>query len=914
MSAWGKGASAVVKEPPKPTSSLASAASSATSKGSSKTTTTAKPAAGGWKTAASSSKDRVAGRGLHSTAASGGRGVTNAGGRGAGHRSGNYASQPSSQKHAHFSKHQDEKQTRASHGPSSLAAAATPHAAASNHSGNSKKRPSMSGSKDKPKPAKLASTKTLDEIVLFLDDTNADTAVVRIPQSHFLACRMKYLEAPREVERKETKADKVGASNDNTAAASDENDVASSSQNNYYWTPHLYAHWTAKDRVELIQAEMQAMNDLQPLAVNNDTRWKPKRVKKKNANDISSSAETGDANVLSPEEEEQIGKAFAILNKLSWTTLDKLTKSFLQALGLTKDSDVKDLVLTKPVISKMMRLLVDKAMLEPHFCELYARFAERLGKAHKSFRRTLLALCQELFNEQDVVATSSGNGAAVAAAADTGNGGGNAASTSSAAALNDSTTSDAREKELDELLARKKSIGLMHFIGELYHVGLIKGDIMIGCLQKLLQPDDEERLDCFCKLMTTIGSRLHDDETEKDEAMQAVWRQVYVMAGIPVPTELAAGKEELTDADKERLKAPSVRVKFLLQDLIELKENNWVHRRKQEKAKSIKEIHKEVLQEEAAQRRMSQQSAVSLASNGSRKSLTMIRSQSTTSVEAIPDEDGFVNVAKPKKNASRRSSLEVVSTKAQPSGGSGPKTSLQLAAEGKTTGSKGKNGGKSEATSVNPKTLRTVSPTALSTESPSARTTKEHFDASECAKRGKSLFKEFFMSGDFNDAVLTVDEIVCFGEDGHVERGAAMIEAAVMMILEMKKDEVEKMLSVLERCIQEKKISSDSLVAGVQAPMESLRDIEIDAPLAASHMATILASWMRLDLMSLEMLKSCPDYFLTDGRPAEFACMVLAKRGGPVSYEETVVVEKLMSLDEQAAHSSISDWIASFAS
>ena len=134
--------------------------------------------------------------------------------------------------------------------------------------------------------------------------------------------------------------------------------------------------------------------------------------------------------------------------------------------------------LSMEVVQKVMQLLVTKAMLEPHIAELYARFADKLVKVSKAFEKTLLALCQQLFEEQD----------AVAVVADV---------------ASDETTSDppspeaARHKLLEEGLARKKSIGLMHFIGELYHVGLIKGRIMSACLQRLLQPDDEERLDCF---------------------------------------------------------------------------------------------------------------------------------------------------------------------------------------------------------------------------------------------------------------------------------------------------------------------------------------------------------------------------------------------------------------------------------
>ena len=829
MSAWGKGGSslaAAVKEPPKPSSSLAAAAAAAVNKPRATATAAAtKTASAGGRTS-----------GSHAGGSSGRGHVSRDGRQGGGGRGGG----------PHSSKVQfkgEEKASRTHGGP------AAP-------SSSSKKRPPQAKS-DKPASSsnsKKVSTKTLDEIHLL---TESSDTITRLSHAQFLACRMDYLEAPLD------------------------------------WTPHNLGHWTNKERLAKIQEEMDRIWLVQPLQVNDETRWKPKHVK---ANSSSGSEDpNGDNHNLTEVQQEQLGQAFAILNKLSWTTLDKLTVSFLQALGVpattSKDKppvatspNAAAAVLSMDVVQKVMQLLVTKAMLEPHFAELYARFADKLVKVSKAFKKTLLALCQQLFEEQDAAVVAD--------------------------VASDETTSEplspeaARDKLLEEGLARKRSIGLMHFIGELYHVGLIKGHIMIACLQRLLQPDDEERLDCFCKLMTTIGSRLHDDNTEQDKEMQAVWTKVYYMAGKEPPAELLQN----VDMDQQALvslKAPSVRVKFLLQDLTELKNNNWVHRRKQEKAKSLKEIHKEVAQEEAAQRRQSQQSSVSTGGmlRKSSSSTSMVRSQSTSSAVTL-DDDGFVSVAKPKRAPFRRAASEGV-TKQQAANGT--KSSLQAAIEGKGKSSKPP---PRVTQPADDKILRAVSPSSPTTESPAAKS-QEHFDSTECAKRGKSLFKEYFVGGDIEDAVLTMDEIVDLGSEGHVDRGAAMIEASILMVLEMKQDDVDKMICVLERCIGEKKISSESLVAGVQTPMEVLRDVEIDAPLAAKLMACILASWLRLGVISLDMLQSCPEYFLTDGRPAEFACRVLIERGGSASDDESSVVQALMNSQEKESHPSLQDWMAS---
>merc|ERR1711971_634691 len=49
------------------------------------------------------------------------------------------------------------------------------------------------------------------------------------------------------------------------------------------------------------------------------------------------------------------------------------------------------------------------------------------------------------------------------------------------------------------------------------------------------------------------------------------------------------------------------RIRFMYKDLIELRSNNWVPRRKQEKAKTLDEIRKDVEREERIQAQQSQQ-------------------------------------------------------------------------------------------------------------------------------------------------------------------------------------------------------------------------------------------------------------------------------------------------------------------
>ena len=52
---------------------------------------------------------------------------------------------------------------------------------------------------------------------------------------------------------------------------------------------------------------------------------------------------------------------------------------------------------------------------------------------------------------------------------------------------------------------RRRSLGNIRFIGELYKIRMLTGKIMHECIKKLLIQTDEESLECLCTLVTNIG-------------------------------------------------------------------------------------------------------------------------------------------------------------------------------------------------------------------------------------------------------------------------------------------------------------------------------------------------------------------------------------------------------------------------
>ena len=64
------------------------------------------------------------------------------------------------------------------------------------------------------------------------------------------------------------------------------------------------------------------------------------------------------------------------------------------------------------------------------------------------------------------------------------------------------------EYEEKERRARRRSLGNIRFIGELYNLKMLTDRIMHEIIRRLLTQTDEESLECLCWLLNTIGKQL----------------------------------------------------------------------------------------------------------------------------------------------------------------------------------------------------------------------------------------------------------------------------------------------------------------------------------------------------------------------------------------------------------------------
>jgi translation initiation factor 4G len=144
-------------------------------------------------------------------------------------------------------------------------------------------------------------------------------------------------------------------------------------------------------------------------------------------------------------------------------------------------------------------------------------------------------------------------------------------------------TDEAKKREMQELAddkllrAKRRSLGNIRFIGELFKLNMLTEGIMHDCIERLLkQESDEENIECLCRLLTTIGK-------EVDKANNAA-----KMKGFFDRLEKIVKKKDCVTA----------RIRFMILDVIELRKSNWVPRRKDNNPRRIEEIRREAEEEQ----------------------------------------------------------------------------------------------------------------------------------------------------------------------------------------------------------------------------------------------------------------------------------------------------------------------------
>ena len=257
-----------------------------------------------------------------------------------------------------------------------------------------------------------------------------------------------------------------------------------------------------------------------------------------------------------------------IMNKLTWEKFDHLRDKWLQIP-----------INTPALLTAVIEELFEIVLLQSHFAEVYAEFCSQVAAKFDeefvasleafqesettkkmTFKRLLLTQCQHQFEAEKKQETEK--------------------------QIKREDFPEGREGqdafEIAEKKAwqdSKKAIGNIIFIGELYKKRMLNEGIMHTCVANLIKvaeaKAEPERIECLCKLLATIGQTIDTKKSEKH--MKAYFQKIEKL-----------GKDSRLD----------MRLRFMLTDLIELRDNRWRTRRKEEKAMKISDVHAEIKEEE----------------------------------------------------------------------------------------------------------------------------------------------------------------------------------------------------------------------------------------------------------------------------------------------------------------------------
>ncbi|KAI0941635.1 hypothetical protein AcW1_003473 [Taiwanofungus camphoratus] len=560
-------------------------------------------------------------------------------------------------------------------------------------------------------------------------------------------------------------------------------------------------------------------------------------------------------------------KVRALLNKLTMERFDSISDQIIAwANKSEKEKDGRTLI-------QVIRLVFEKATDEATWSEMYARLCRKMmeqispkvqddgiksaeGKpiaGGQLFRKYLLNRCQEDFERGWVAKEATAAAAATRASED---------QAVKAAAEKNNTAEESvfSDEYYAAQKAKRQGLGLIKFIGELFKLQMLTERIMHECVKKLLgnvENPEEEEIESLCKLLTTVGRLL---DTQKARAHMDVYFSRM----------------------RELAKNPNVnsRMQFMLQDVIELRERNWVPRNAIAAPTTIAAVHEAAAKEKAAHEKDAYQRTMSMSRGGSRRggergdhsqvgpdgwavagsaprpppkagdlsnfgkiskttSMTFGPTSVFTSKDKSKSRESTITRAGSQNMFSKLMENPELASEAATSKSSRPpsrKPSVDLGGTGLP-----------EATPQRRKLNLLPRSKPLQTEEGKADSTPAASEANsddedshvpsmseeEAKTRIDEDLKEFFSIRDLDEAEIYFSKLPS-------EHKWRLVDKLVMSALESKEADAQLVADFFSRAASKNLCSPDSFEAGFMPAAETLDDVAIDAPKAFNLMATMM--------------------------------------------------------------------------
>lgn len=313
---------------------------------------------------------------------------------------------------------------------------------------------------------------------------------------------------------------------------------------------------------------------------------------------------------------------------------------------------------------------------------------------------------------------------------------------------------------------------------------------------------DEEDHEAICNMFSTIGSTI--DRQHAADFIKVCFGKIV----------------KITD-DK---KLPS-RSRFMYKDLIDLRANRWVPRRKEEKAKTLEEIRRDVEREEKLQAQQSAQNNYrgggrnnNYGGNNNNRSRNSYSSSNNSRRPTKPttqtDDDGFTTIV----------------------GGGGPK--LRASASQRSSPQKSSNNNSSSrnkgtfgALAEAPKATKKA-PAAEAASGPEALTPEK------LERRVKSIRGEYIQDpSNVDELLLSMKEL-----SGTPDSGTKFVQLNSDRIIDCKDDERAAIYNMLSLLVEKKKLSPSDIKAGLADLIEFIDSYVYDAPKAFDYLGDMLTA------------------------------------------------------------------------
>lgn len=560
--------------------------------------------------------------------------------------------------------------------------------------------------------------------------------------------------------------------------------------------------------------------------------------------------------------------AQGILNKLTIEHFDSLSDK------------IKELITTQDLLVGVIDLIFAKALKEAHFSTMYADLCLKLSKQvpnfdeKENFRRLLLTKCQQEFER-----SSKGN-------------------------LVIPEELPQEEKEFLEIKFKKMALGNIRFIGELFKKGILPERIMHACIKSLLTDLEnpiEEEVESLCKLITTIGKMI--DVPKYNDQMEDYFNTLNGIA-----TNMNA----------------SSRTRFMARDLVDLRSNAWVPRRKENEAKSLAAARAEVTQAE---------SPVNSPKVGLRRSESkeVVSQDFRSAVQDYKESHGRGDLRSSRDQVKKSSITRSVSennihqewdSPTQSRSGRGGRGRDDKRSQNQDSGWEVVGGGRSNLKSsrgfgrgsgVNPSPERGIPKSrsevykekepasrpknsfsvlanedstpksalrrSQSRDSPSNRKGVQIQEPEEdkqsnahVEKKTELFIEEYISSADFEEALQ------CLTDLNAKSLHNVVVSKAINMVIEKKQKDKEEIIKLFSLFHDEGVITVEELEKGFRESLENIDDVDIDTPYASTDVAKFMAAMMSFDITPLSIAvleKNMLTHLTHNGKAVQFISKVL---------------------------------------